>query len=47
MVAKVKKLDGRYAVRDDGVVLSDGMALKAVRGVGVSLRGERRDVVQH
>ena len=44
MVAKVKKLDGRYAVRDDGVVLSDGMALKAVRGVWVSLRGERRDV---
>lgn len=39
-----KRLDARYSVREDGVVLSDGMALKPVRGVWVSLYGERRDV---
>lgn len=41
---RIKRLDRKYAVQDDGVVLSDGMALKAVRGVWVCLRGERREV---
>lgn len=39
-----KRLDAKYSVREDGVVLSDGMALKAVRDVWVALHGERRDV---
>lgn len=38
------RLDGRYSVREDGVVLSGGMALSPVRGEWVSLRGERRYV---
>ena len=41
---KVKKLDGRYSVSEDGVVLSDGLPLKAVDGTWVSLAGERRFV---
>ena len=41
---KVKKLGGRYSVNSDGVVLSDGLPLKAVGGTWVSLAGERRSV---
>lgn len=37
-----KKIDAKYSVREDGVVLSDGFPLKAVGGVWVSLYGERR-----
>ena len=39
-----KKLDCRYSVREDGTVLSNGMALTPVRGEWVSLGGERRYV---
>lgn len=39
---RVKRLDARYSVCEDGVVLSGGMSLKPVRGVWVSLYGERR-----
>jgi len=39
---KVKKLDRQYSVREDGVVLSDGFPLKAVRGEWVSLWGDRK-----
>jgi hypothetical protein len=38
------QLDERYSVREDGTVLSNGMALSPVRGVWVSLHGERRYV---
>ena len=37
-----KRLDARYSVREDGVVLSGGFPLKAVRGEWVSLYGERK-----
>lgn len=37
-----KRIDAKYSVREDGVVLSDGMPLAAVRGEWVSLYGERR-----
>lgn len=37
-----KRIDSRYSVREDGVVLSEGFPLKAVGGVWVSLYGERR-----
>lgn len=39
---KVKKLDGRYSVSDDGVVWSDGLPLKPVGGTWVRVCGERR-----
>lgn len=39
-----KKLWGRYEVGDDGVVYSDGLALKAIGGTGVNLGGWRRKV---
>lgn len=39
-----KAIDGRYSVGSDGVVYSNGLPLKAVRGVWVSLHGERRYV---
>lgn len=39
-----KKIGGRYAVREDGIVTSGGMALAPVRGVWVSIGGERRSV---
>ena len=39
-----KMLGDGYSVREDGVVLSGGMPLKAVRGRWVSLCGERRSV---
>lgn len=41
---RVVALDERYSVREDGIVLSRGMALAPVRGVWVSLAGERRYV---
>lgn len=39
-----KSLGDGYSVREDGVVLSGGLPLKAVRGRWVSLSGERRSV---
>ena len=39
-----KRLDDWYSVREDGVVLGNGMALTPVRGVWVALHGERRYV---
>ena len=44
MRVREKALDERYAVREDGIVLSRGIALAPVRGVWVSLHGERRYV---
>lgn len=37
-------MDSRYSVGSDGVVYSGGLPLKAVRGMWVSLYGERRYV---
>lgn len=37
-----KRLDAKYSVREDGVVLSDGFPLKAIGGIWVSLHGDRR-----
>ena len=39
-----KRIDARYSVREDGVVLSGGFPLKAIGGVWVCLSGERRNV---
>lgn len=41
---RVKVVEGRYSVGDDGVVFSDGMPLKAVGGTWVSIYGQRRSV---
>ena len=39
-----KRIDARYSVREDGVVLSGGFPLKNSGGVWVCLSGERRNV---
>lgn len=44
MKAREKRIEGRYSVREDGVVLSNGMALAAVGGTWVSIGGQRRKV---
>ena len=39
-----KKLEGRYEVGRDGMIYSDGLPLKAIRGTWVSIHEERRYV---
>ena len=39
-----KRLDEKYAVGNDGLVYSDGIPLKAVGGIWVSLHKERKNV---
>lgn len=39
-----KRIGGRYEVTDDGRVLSGGLPLRPVRGVWVSIGGQRRRV---
>lgn len=39
-----KRIEGRYEVTDDGRVLSGGLPLRPVRGVWVSIGGQRRRV---
>lgn len=41
---RIKAIDGYYSVGEDGTVYGGGLALEPVRGVWVSLHGERRYV---
>lgn len=41
---RLKWLDRRYAVGDDGNIYSDGCALVALAGVSVNIHGERKKV---
>lgn len=38
---RIKELDSRYSVSDDGKVWSGGLPLEPIKGVGVNLHGKR------
>ena len=41
---RLKRIDGRYEVSDQGVVYSGGLPLSVINGVGVNLHGERKKI---